>query len=162
VGTDCQFLSAGTIESNTRQVVKDTNLPQRSLDVINELASLGISDVPARFYVDNDRRAFYRTIDTDPAYYLRDGVFYTSAGGTTAANPWSLKPGVVRDMDYPIKKTEYGAWLQDARDFYISEFEVSDAGVFYKTDEFDESELLANQQRYEKMLEDMAEREGGL
>ena len=64
---------------NTYQVVKGTKIPMRVYELIQEIVSLGKADNPTRFYVDNDRRAYYRTIDTTPEYYSRGGKLYTSA-----------------------------------------------------------------------------------
>lgn len=65
----------------------------------------------------------------------------------TEVNPWMVRPGVVRDMTYQFGHYEEGSWFQDARDFYLSEVEVSlRAGVILKTEVFDESEILAAQQ----------------
>jgi hypothetical protein len=155
VESDCEFLSAGIINENTLGVKKEPSIPSRTYDVISEQAGLGdASGNPWRFYVDNDRRANYQMIDTTPVYYLRGGRLFASAGGSQEIVPWIVKPGVARDMNYPISRSEYGGWLPDARDFYIEEVEAGPGGLSLKTELFEESEILAAQQAYEQALED--------
>lgn len=161
VTTDCEFLQTGGIAANTTQVKKDTNMPERAWDVIAELTDLGGLDaysfaVPYRFYVDNDRRAFYEQINTSPLYSIRDGQMYTGPGGNTLASPWKVRPGVVRDFDYPGRLTEIDAWLEDGRDFYVSEVEFGDGFAYpvLKTDYFEESEALAAQQENIQAMEE--------
>ena len=152
---NCEFLSAGIVNENTLQVKFESSIPSRTYDVISEQAGLGdASGNPWRFWVDNDRRANYKLIDTTPAYYLRGGELYASAGGSQAAISWTVKPGVARDMNYPISRAEYSGWLPDARDFYIEEVEAGPGGLALKTELFEESEILAAQQAYEQALED--------
>lgn len=155
VETDCEFLTGGTISENTLGVKKEASIPSRTYDVISEQAGLGdASGNPWRFWVDNDRRANYKMIETTPSYYLRGGELYGSAGGSQAAVPWTVKPSVVRDMNYPISRAEYSGWLPDARDFYIEEVEAGPGGLALKTELFEESEILAAQQAYQQALED--------
>jgi len=161
VATDCEFIQAGNITVNTTQVRKETNMPERAWDVIVELTDLGGLDafsfaVPYRFYVDNDRRAYYEQISTIPLYSIRDGELYSGPGGSSLASPWKVRPAVVRDYDYPGRILEVDAWLDDGRDFYVSEVEFGDgfAHPVLKTDYFEESEGLAAQQ---ENIQDMEE-----
>jgi hypothetical protein len=157
LAADCQFLQIGSIEANTLTVKKSANVPIRAYDKLNEMEDLGdASGNPWRLWVENDRRAYYRQINTAPAYYLRGGELYTSVGGSEQVNPWTIKPGVVRDLSYPVKKQEYGGWLADARDIFVDEVEVGPGGWALKTDLFEESEILAAQQAYQESLESTA------
>lgn len=162
--TDCPLLKIGSIQSNSIQVKKETQTPQRASDVILELTSQGDADGnPYRFYVDDDRRANYVKIDRTPLYYLRSGGLVTSAGGKTAVNPWLVRPAVVRDLTYPTRKNEVSGWLDDARDFYVEEVEVgTGAGLVLKTDLFEETEILAAQQEYTAQLEQQQQQSSGL
>lgn len=154
IETDCEFLQAGSIAENTMQVRKETNTPQRAWDVLLDLLDLGdTAGNPYRLYVDNQRRVTYEMVNKQPLYWLRGGTLYNSAGGTGAADPWLLKPGVIRDTSYPVRRKEHGAWLDDARDCLIDEIEVGESGIVLKTDEFEEGDLLAAQQDYAAMLE---------
>ena len=157
ITTDCEFVDVGSIEANTVQVKKETNVPQRTFDTIVELADIGDAAAnPYRFYVENDRQAHYRQIDNTPQYYLKNGLLYSSVGYNVTVNPWQVKPGVIRDMDYPAGKPNYDSWLQDARDFYVSEIEFGDdlEKPIMKTDYFEESEMLAAQEEFRQQFEE--------
>ena len=152
--TDCEFLEPGSITANTLQVVKDTNQPQRCWDVLMDLIELGdASGNPYRIYCDNDRIVNYEQISTSVDYHLRGGTLYLGVGGIAEANPFMVKPGIVRDLTYPVRMTESGAWLADLRDFYIDEVEAGDTGLTLKTDLFEESEIMMAQEIYENMLD---------
>lgn len=154
IQTDCEFLTPGSIAENTLQVRKETSTPQRAWDTMMELVELGdTAGNPYRLYVDNGRRAIYEPISKEPLYWLRGGELYNTAGGTATVDPWQLKPAVIRDTSYPVRRKELGAWLDDARDCLIDEVEVGNSGIVLKTDEFEEGDLLAAQQDYEAMLE---------
>lgn len=164
ISTDCEFLSVGKIESNTLQVRKETRIDMRAWDVITKLLEMGSSDQPVRAYVDNERRFNYETIDTTPQYFKRGDGLFGSAGANLEINPWQVHPAVVRDLTYPVSKVELGAWLDDARDWYISEVEVWDLGegetkLVLKSEEYEESEILIAQEAYQEMIRRMRERE---
>jgi hypothetical protein len=144
---DCQFLQAGNLATNTLQVKTSADSDIRAWSLIEELAGLGDSSGdPWRAWVDVDRKLHYAEVDLSPRYYLRDGRLYDTAGGRVSVNPWSLRPGVVRDMSYPVRRSEPGSMLEDARDLYVEEIEVTAGGaVSLKTALFDESEILAAQ-----------------
>ncbi len=161
ITTDCEFLSAGGIDANTLQVRKDTSSPRRVWDVMQELNEMGISGAPTRIYVENDRRLAYRAIDTTPRYFLRGDKLYDTLGGKSETIRWLVKPAVVRDATYPISRAEYSGWLEDARDFVMTEVEASEAGLTWKTEDLEESDILAATQKYEKMLADEAEAQVG-
>lgn len=157
IGTDCStFLRAGKVQSNTKQVVKETNTPQRAWDVMAELLELGDeNDLPVRLYVDNDRYVHYETIDTEPRYYLRGGKLYTIAGAKDEVNPWLVKPGVVRDLDYQVSRWDYDGWLQTGRDFYVTEVEVgTGSGLVLKTDLYEETDILASWNEYQYRMQE--------
>jgi hypothetical protein len=97
-------------------------------------------------------------------YFKREGGFYTAAGGHVTPDPWQVKPAVVRDMTYPIQTFEIDAWLEDARDWYMSEVDVWDNGdgtakLIPKGEEFDESDILIAQEAYEQQMKRLKERE---
>jgi len=159
--TDCEFLKVGSINANSLAVKMISTTPERAWDKMADLTALGDENgAPWRLYVDQGRYLNYRMIDTTPAYSMRGGQVVAISGEdiTSSIDPWRMRPAVVRDMDYPVKKTEYGAWLTDARDFYVTEIEVSMAEEkpVLKTELFDEDEILATQQQYRKQLEQEA------
>lgn len=159
ITTDCEFLKTGRITENTAQHVKTSNLPMRVFDVFRELTDVGIGSVPARLYVTNGRRVNYEPLDLNPEYYTRNGVFYTSAGGSAEADRWRVTPGVVRNMSYPFAKRHKNSIFQDARDAYLVEVEAGDAGLYPKTEVFDEGEFYASENRWKKALAQLKQRQ---
>ncbi len=144
---DCQFLSAGNLATNTLQVKTAVDSDTRPWSKIEELAGLGDSSGdPWRAWVDVDRKLHYQAVDLSPRYYLREGGIYDSAGGRVAVNPWAVRPGVVRDLAYPVRRSERGSSLSDARDQFVEEIEVSaDGSISMSTAIFDEAGMLAAQ-----------------
>lgn len=143
VNTDCEFLSVGTIRQNTLQHRRQTGWAVRAWDMIQELVKRGdVSGNPWRFWVDIGRVANYDAISTNPRYYIRGpGQLQTLAGEPILS--WHLRPGVVRDEMYPVRRSEYSGWLQDVRDVLISEVEVYSDGRFsLRTAEFGDAEFL--------------------
>ena len=144
---DCQFLMAGNLAQNTLQVTEETTMPERPWDRMRELAELGGSGgAPWRLWCDAGRLVHYQPVSTTPRYYMRDGRFYEAVSAQQPAAPWLLRPGVVRNMDYPVARTEPGSWLSDSRDIYVDEFEVDEDGqVTPKPVDYSEADLLAAQ-----------------
>ena len=157
VPADFEFLNLGSVDTNTFQVKQTQNIPQRCWDLILFLLELGDSTENIyRAYVDNNRRFNYKQIDpTFVEYYLRGGKFYNSAGGSQEVNYWQFHPGVCRDMDSPISKSQYNPWFADGRDFYLDEVEFGDdmETPTWKTAYFEESGILAAQAAYQRQLE---------
>lgn len=147
VANDCEYLTAGSIDTNYVQVNRILQRDQRAWDVMMDAVDLGdTSGNPYRLYVTPDRYLMYKQIDTTPRYYLRYGGVYDSAGSTTNVLPWLVQPGVFRDMSFTVARSEEGSWLSDARDIYVDEVEVdADGDLTLKTELFSEGDLLAEQ-----------------
>ena len=150
ITTDCEFLEIGYITPNTLQIYKDTPGQRRAWDVIAGLVEIGdVNSNPYNFMVDNNRMAYYKQIDTDPKYYLRNGQVYSAATGNVPADIWRMKPAVIRDMDYPSTRVYSGGWLADIQNFYAYELDCGvDTGLNIKTNLFDESEMLISLENY--------------
>lgn len=143
---DCQFLTAGSMETNTLQVTESYMSDIRAWSQIEELAGLGDSSGnPWRVWVGNGRRVHYGRVDLTPRYHLRDGGLYDRVSSPMAQNPWTIQPAVIRDFGYSVGRNEPGSMLDDSRDILVSEIEVSDEGISLKTGEYDEAEILAAQ-----------------
>ncbi|MBN1535183.1 MAG: hypothetical protein JW908_00520 [Anaerolineales bacterium] len=54
---------------------------------------------------------------------------FESESAIVPINPYLVAPGVVRDISYPVGGQEHGSWLDDLRDFFIDEVEVSLDGL---------------------------------
>ena len=145
ISNDCEFLTAGSIGVNYVQVNRILQRDQRSWDVMMDVVDLGdTSGNPWRLYVQNDRRVMYEQIDTTPRYYLRSGSMFDDIGGRVMTDARLVKPAVVKDMSFVAGRSEYGSWLDDARDIYVDEVEVdADGNLTLKTELYSESDLLA-------------------
>lgn len=158
ITTDCPYLEAYRIAANTLQVTKDTATPTRAWDVLKLLADMGdASGNRYRLHVGNEQRVYYEAIDTAPAYYLDRGNLSNKQGGL-ALSQWQIQPGVVRDYSY-TGGDDYEGWLDSGKDFYVDEVEASADGFTLKASEFEESSIIANQARYQQMLERMNARD---
>jgi len=60
---------------------------------------------------------------------VETAVLFENKSATVPVNPYLVTPGVVRDVGYPIGGQEHGSWLEDLRDFFIEEVEVSQDGL---------------------------------
>lgn len=143
----CPFITAQLIRTNTTTHSKYLDGRVRCWDFLQELVALGDADNdPWRIFVGAGRRAVYEEVPSTPSYYLRaDGIF-NQAGGDTAANPYRVLPGVFRDLQYPIRRSEQGAWLTDARDVLVEEVEADAEGkLSLRAKNTSESALLAAQ-----------------
>lgn len=153
---DCAtFLTPGRITTNTLQVTKGSNTPVRAGDLLVNLVDLGDGTDPWWLQVGNGRSVLYEKIPaSEPLYYLRGGEIFATSGGSKKVDPWQIKPGVYRDITYPVRSNEFGGWLAKANDFYVSEVEVgTHNGLVLKTDAFEESDLLAANAEYRARLE---------
>ena len=69
-------------------------------------------------------------------------------GTDMVKSPWSMKPGVYRDMQYPVGGSRSSAWLSDRRDFIVDEVRVNaDRGVTLSTKFMLQSDVLKAQAR---------------
>lgn len=161
IANDCEFLLPGRISENLLQTHQETSIPRRAWDIMSQLTDLGDDDgTPYWINVDLDGRVNYEPIPTTPRYFLRDGKLFSSSGGAVEINPWQVRPGVIRDMSYPFRQTEYNPWLSDVRDFYVSEVEVGvDTGLLLRVDDHEEEDILLGQMNYQAILERMRARD---
>ena len=147
---DCQLLTIGTIQGNTLQITQDLTTDMRTGDLIRRLVALGdTTSRPWQLHVDAERRVYYRAANLTPRYYLRRGAVYDSLSSPHPVTPWLVRPAVIRDMANPVRHTEPGSFLTDARDAYVDEVEAyGDGRLVLKTNLFDETDLLAAQLDY--------------
>lgn len=154
IGTDCQFVSAGAGMvpaggGNTLQVRRATALAARTWDTLLKTVALGdVSGNPWVLRVDVGRKAYYQVFDVTPRYYLLHGGLRDSMGSRMDIKPWLVRPGVVRDAQYPNRRSEPGNFLTDVRDMYVEEVEVDANGALnLHTSIFSEAAILDAQIR---------------
>jgi hypothetical protein len=146
---DCQLLKTGAIHANPLQVSEVLLVEMRAFDLIRRLVAMGdTSSRPWQLQVDAERRVHYAPASLTPRYALRAGALYDSLSSPRPVLPWLVRPAVVRDYAYPVRRAEPGSFLADARDAYVDEVEVDDGKLVLKTSLFDEADLLAAQMDY--------------
>lgn len=87
----------------------------------------------------------------------QDINLYTTSGAKVSVSPWQVRPGVVRDLGYPVGGQQYLAYLDDNRDFIADEVEASSDGVSLRTWLFDDADLIEAQSEYQAELARQAE-----
>lgn len=128
-GTDLQFLSIGKIATNTVQVTRLLSVPQRAWDAMMDLAEIGDTSYnPWRLHVTIGRKLVFEQLAVTPQYYWQ-GKLVNGVGARQEVNPWLVRPAVVRDMSWPVHKTEPGSVFADARDAWIEQVEAGPNGL---------------------------------
>ncbi len=77
------------------------------------------------------------------------------SGDNALANPWQIRPGVVRDYTYPAGPGQnVDSWFEDLRDFLVDEVSCgTNSGLSLSTKQFAESAILIAQAEYTAWLE---------
>jgi len=134
---DAQLVTAGTVNTNTLQVKRESTTPLRAWDAIQRVTGMGdASGNVWRSYVTTGRKLNYEQIvTTTPSYYWRNGSLYAGAALRNEFNPYQVVPGVLRDAEYPLTRSESGSFLGDARDIWIEEVKVDADGRVALTSE---------------------------
>lgn len=123
------LLVKGNIAPNTLNRKKLIAGKTRAWDFLEELAALGdASGNRYHLWVGPGRRIHYGPVDTTPRYIMRQGGLYNTAGATVGLNPYLITPAVVRDLSFPVARSEPGSFLDDARDIFVEEVEVGANG----------------------------------
>jgi hypothetical protein len=117
------------------------------------MADLGDANaLPWRAWVDIGRKLYFEPIDVTPVYQERPGGLHLYNGEKVTV-PWLVRPGVVRDMTYPIGRDEPGSFLSDCRDTWIEEVEVSAKGELVLSPEaVDDVDVLEAQNNYAQQI----------
>lgn len=142
-----EFISVGWTRANALTVQKYVREPVRVWDLMSELVKMGDSSGNLwRLHVGAGRRLYYEQVDVTPRLYWRQGGLFTSAGSQASTSPYTVQPGVVRDLEYPASRTEPGSILTDARDVLVDEVEIDGEGqISLKTELWSDADLLASQ-----------------
>lgn len=130
LGTYADWVTPRSLSSNGLSTAKYIDGNVRLLDYLTELVRLGDANGdPWTFQVRQGQGAWYYKLNPAPTYWLRQDGLYNQAGGRANENPFTVWPGVIRDLQYPINRSEPGAFLQQARDIAVDEVEVSADGA---------------------------------
>lgn len=142
-----ELLASKTIRNNGQGHQKFLDQQIRLWEFLQELVQLGdAAGNPWRLYCERERRIVYEPVNLTPAYYVRREGLFQAASGSQVLNPYLVRPGVVRDMQYPRGRQEPGSVLSDHRDILVDEVHVDAGGTLaLRTSAFTEADLLAAQ-----------------
>lgn len=169
IGTDLEFLQAGTIETNTLTVEREQRTPTRCWDLLLRLAELGNGTKPFLLQVDQTGRLSYRGLDPTRVFEWHGEFGLRMLNGVNSG--WTAAPGVLRDRTEQAGAPNPGSFLLDRRDIWIDEVEMWQGATkpVLKPDEYNEDDLLNAKEQYERMMSEFSitqahgvTREGGL
>jgi hypothetical protein len=159
VANDCQFLTAGNIETNTLQRYRRFDDLTRCWDAIEKLAQMGDADgAPWIATVYNGRALHYERADNRPTLFWGGSERGVTAGAGRG-NPWLMRPGVMRDLTGLVASGRPGAFLQQARDTWVDEVEMAQGQdkPQLRPGGYDPRAILAAQAQYLRWMEGMDE-----
>lgn len=143
---DCAtWLSVGTLEANTTSIERSVDDYKRCWELMQDV--IGVGDASGnlyRLFVGNNRYVYYELVNKIPDYYVVKGEICERLAATEAMNPWFVKPGIFRDMDYPVSYMEQGSYLNNVRDVLVEEVSCGvGSGLTWQALDFSESAQLA-------------------
>lgn len=157
VAADCEFLTLGSITSNTTQVRKSFQTPMRAWDALLHLTMVGSVSAPFLTEVDANDFIHFRQASNEPAYLWQGkekGL--TTRGG--AAATWAAKPSVIRNMKQRPSTSIPNTFLQQDRDAWISEIVMADGQdvIDVQTEDYDDESIQREFERAKSWLEEGA------
>jgi hypothetical protein len=154
---DCEFLSSGSITTNTIQYKRSLPQPVRAWDLITELTNIGDGTDPFRAWVTHNDALNYAVADNEPRYLWQgqNRGLVTKAGSFSRSDAWAMEPAVLRDMSRPSGPAIPGSFLTDSRDSWIYEVEMADGLTFpyLKPEGSEEDEIRRAMGLYRRWLE---------
>ena len=149
-----EFITAGRIAGSTDSLTQIVSQDTRCWDQIMLLTSLG--DSSGNYYYSRvipNRLFFHGAEDvTNPYYFIKGGEVFDNVGARLfGRKQWHAKPGVWRDLDYPVRKVDQGSLFSDGRDFFVEEVICGTrSGVAWRAADYDPAEQLASRLEYER------------
>lgn len=121
---DCEYVSPGTLETNTRQTKKAAPETARPWNTVQDMVERASSTGELwRFFVGKGGRAEYRKADATPRYEWRGKTLAAIDGNYV---PWLVKPAVVRNLSRRQTVPTTSSFFTDGRDFLVGEVEMAD------------------------------------
>lgn len=117
---ECEFVSVGSIESNTVQVMGGFPTETRVWDGINKLVECG--DSSGNRYIAKvgaSRKFYYQQAETDVTYLAVDGKVVTRSGETLLAG--EVRPDNIIQRTDSIPVTSLATGIYDPRNCYIEQ-----------------------------------------
>lgn len=128
---DSQYVTPVSLDANTADIEEDVD-NEKGWDFIEKL--LQLSDDSYNIYhgwVDMDRQFYYKTVDTSNIdYYIVNGKVRAESSATAQElRPRHVRPGIFRDMDFPLWGAEDSHWLADRADILVVDVAVGPDGL---------------------------------
>lgn len=144
ITADCEFLSLGGITTNTIQV----DVPSheiRAWDFLTQLTEIGDGTDPYRIHVGQNRYCTYEPMNPTPNIIWRNNNLHQNANTPTLSGKWMIRPGVLRDYNWPSQPLPAHMFLEDGRDSIVNEVQVAEDRPMptFKTEIYDESDYMA-------------------
>ena len=129
VENNCDFLDVGVIRGNSDLARINPFDRERAGNVLKRLINMGDVGTVWRFIVGQSRLVRVEPIDVKPLYFRRNRKFFNTASTEREVNPFQVQAGVVaRDLDFPARKDQLNAFLENSTDFVLEDVEVSADG----------------------------------
>lgn len=128
IDNDMEFLSPGSITTNTIQYKRSLAQPIRAWDFLQELTNIGDGTTPFYSAVRLGGVMDYKAVDNEPRIFWegrRNGI--TMRGRPlTVFDSWTLPPGVLRNKTRSASRPAPGSFLLQSNDSWIFEVEMAD------------------------------------
>jgi hypothetical protein len=116
------------LDTNSDPVAEDADQIKAG-DYIQGISTLTDSnDTVYRFYIDENRFAYYDSHSLEPDYYIKGGEVYLDSHAHVKLNPRRVNPGIFRDLDYPIKGQDRNSMFNDRSDILLVDIMVDQNG----------------------------------
>jgi len=116
---DALYVNDRSIGTNSTKLYDDVDLIKTG-DLVEKL--MAVSDGSSglfRGWIDGNRNFYYRAIDNTPAYVIRNGKVFGSAGSHAEISPRLLEPGIYRNLDLPVSGPHRDSFFADRRDIWV-------------------------------------------
>lgn len=152
VETDCEFISAGSIATNTATVITGQEVPTRVWDEVKRVLPVRAAPADPNFpnppyivRIRPGRILDYEVMDVQPRYYWVNRSLSADLAGAVAVNPWLVEPGIVRATAWGPISAPLGSFLQQGNDLIVDEVTMGDGmeQASYSASEYDDAKFAA-------------------
>ncbi len=153
ITNDMEFLSPGSIDTNTIQYKRALTRPIRAWDYLSELTDIGDGTTPFYSATRKGGLVDYKVVDPEPSVFWegRETGITKKGQAITIYDAWTLGADVIRDKTRSATKPVPGSFLLQANDSWIFEVEMADGlnQPVLKPDEYEDDEILRAMRLYQ-------------
>lgn len=157
ITNDMQFLSKGSVESNTIQYKRSLDVPIRAWDYIVELTRIGNGSSPFAVTGRLGGVVDYLSVDNEPLVFWEGRRTGLTMKGVPLSlyDAWTMGANVFRDNTRNANKAVPGSFLQQGNDSWIFEVEMADGleQPVLKPDSYEDDEVLRAMRLYQMWQE---------